>query len=86
VGGFDALQYEVEASTDTGPLVYLHTTIAGNRAFHQVLCWSARATYDRGAFERLLDGFTERPSSMRGETAAGPQLVYAVQPSTYEVH
>jgi hypothetical protein len=83
IGGFDALQYEVDASGARQPLVYLHTTIAGRRGFHQVLCWSPRDAYDRTAFERLLDAF-EEPVAPIGSRPARP--VYSGQASAYDVH
>jgi hypothetical protein len=42
IGGYDALQYEIEGYYQQTRIKYLHTTIAGRRAFHQVLAW---ATY-----------------------------------------
>jgi len=59
VNGFRALQYELDASTDLTLVTYLHTTIEGRRAFHQVLAWATRSWYDRAIFERMLDGFEE---------------------------
>ena len=61
LGGFDMLQYEIEAFHRGTWVKYLHTTIAGRRAFHQVLGWATRSTYDRATFESLLRGFSELP-------------------------
>ena len=61
VGGFNAVQYELDALTDRTLLTYLHTTVEGHRAFHQVLTWATRSWFDRQTFERLLDGFEEQP-------------------------
>lgn len=61
VDGFRALQYELDASTNLTLVTYLHTTVEGRRAFHQVLAWATRSWYDRAMFERLLDGFAELP-------------------------
>jgi len=61
VDGFRALQYEIDVSADLTLMTFLHTTIEGQRAFHQVIAWAVRSTYDRQAFERLLDGFSEVP-------------------------
>ena len=40
VGGFPAVQYEIEGFHERTCVTYLHTTIAGNRAFHQVIAWA----------------------------------------------
>ena len=61
VGGFDALQYEIEGFFQQTRIKYLHTTIAGRRGFHQVLAWATHSRYDREAFERVLNGFSELP-------------------------
>lgn len=72
LGEFSTLQYEIEAFCEGTWLKYLHTTIAGRRAFHQVLGWATRSMYDRATFEALLQGFTEVP---------GPQPVLQPHPS-----
>src|SRR5687767_1793436 len=36
VNGFRAVQYELDALTDRTLVTYLHTTVEGRRAFHQV--------------------------------------------------
>ena len=88
VGGYEAVQYELDVATKGQVfLTYLHTTVAGARAFHQILCWSPRSRYDRPEFERLLDGFKERP----GPPPAPPPhqegpIVVAVTGSAYDVH
>ncbi len=61
LGDFDTMQYEIDAFHRGMWLKYLHTTIAGRRAFHQVLGWATRSTYDRATFESVLRGFTELP-------------------------
>jgi hypothetical protein len=66
VGGYDALQYEIEGVHQMTEIKYLHTVLVGNRAFHQVLAWAPRSRYSRAAFEKLLDGFAETP----GQTAS----------------
>jgi hypothetical protein len=62
VGGYDALQYEIEGFFQQTRIKYLHTTIAGERAYHQVLGWATSSRYDRDSFERLLNGFSELPN------------------------
>lgn len=59
VGGFPALQFELDASYDRAILTYLHTAVAGHRAFHLLLGWSTRSRFDRQTFERMADGFKE---------------------------
>lgn len=61
VSGFPAVQFEIEAVYKMIELKYLHTTIGGRRAFHQVLAWSTRSGYDRQLFDKVLQGFRETP-------------------------
>jgi hypothetical protein len=61
LGEFDTLQYEIDAFHQGTWVKYLHTTIAGHRAFHQVLGWATRSMYDRATFELVLRGFSELP-------------------------
>jgi hypothetical protein len=88
VGGFDALQYEIEGFFQQTRIKYLHTTIAGNRAFHQVLAWSTSSRYDRESFERVLNGFGE----LADAEAAAKAMPVPIQPlqvipeSRYDVH
>jgi hypothetical protein len=87
VDGFECLQYEIEGFFQQTRIKYLHTTVAGRRAFHQVLAWSTISRYDRAAFDQLLNGFTELPSASAAlrleNTADAPQI----DPhSQYDVH
>ena len=86
VGGFKAVQYELDAAYDSTFLTYLHTTIEGKRAFHQVLAWATYSRYDRGTFERLLDEFAELP----GPDLPRPTFASTALPmktaSRYQVH
>lgn len=62
VATFEALQSEfVAIEGDRFVIKYLFTVIAGHRAFHQVIAWSAQSAYDRALFLKLLDRFRERP-------------------------
>jgi hypothetical protein len=61
IDGYEAVQFEIDAIVKRTRIIYLHTTFAGARAFHQILCWSTRSAYDRAEFDRLIDGFRERP-------------------------
>jgi hypothetical protein len=85
VGGFRAVQYELDAAYDLSILTYLHTTVEGRRAFHQVLGWSTRSKFDRPTFERLLDTFAERPGPDPRPLDTGRPVTPAVT-SQYEVH
>ena len=86
VAGFPAVQYELDALMDRTLLTYLHTTVEGRRAFHQVLTWGTRSWYDRAVFDRLLDGFSEmtgpdpRPQPMQVAPLEVPVA------SRYDVH
>ena len=65
VGEFDALQVEaVMIVANHFVFKYLHTSIAGHRCFHRVIVWSTQSLYDRALFDRLIDGFRERPGPL----------------------
>jgi hypothetical protein len=88
IGGFDALQYEIEGFFQQTRIKYLHTTIAGRRGFHQVLAWATHSRYDRQSFEHLLNGFSE-PGDLQTEAKAAPPIaepLHVVPVSRYEVH
>lgn len=86
VGGFKALQFEVEGFHNGIRLVYLHTTIEGRRAFHQVLAWAPRSRFDRQVFERLLAGFEELPGPDARIPAPPAVIIEAQTNSRYAVH
>jgi hypothetical protein len=89
VGGFDAVQYEIEGFFQQTRVKYLHTTVAGRRAYHQVLAWAPFTRYDRASFERVLNGFSELPdvaTASRTEPSAPPQPLQVIPVSQYEVH
>ena len=86
VGGFKALQYELEASTNLTLVTYLHTTVEGRRGYHQVLSWATRSWYDRAAFERLLDGFEELPGPEPRPQPVQETAVEVPVVSRYDVH
>ena len=85
VGTYETLQFEIEGYSDNTAVTYLHTTIAGPRAFHQVVGWATRSAYDRRALEAVLNGFTELPSD---HSEPGPLPVSTFRPSSsrYNVH
>ena len=84
VGPYESLQFEIEGYCEQTALTYLHTTVAGHRAFHQVLAWSTRSSYDRRAFDALLDGFSELPSD--GSDLTQLPLIIHSPSSRYSVH
>ena len=85
VQGLPAVQYELEAYCDRTRLKYLHTTIAGARAFHQVLSWAPYSKYDRTVFERLLDGFEELPGPVP-DRSGSPVMYQGPDRSRYGLH
>jgi hypothetical protein len=64
VGCYQALQYEYSARVRGMRVSYLVTIVQGARAFHQVTCWSLSSAYNRRAFEKVVDGFEERPGPL----------------------
>jgi len=88
VGGFVALQYEIEGFFQQTRIKYLHTTVAGDRAFHQVLAWATYSRYDRDSFEQLLNGFSEQPDLQTAVKAAPAvrEPIHVTPASRYEVH
>jgi hypothetical protein len=85
VGRFDATQVEIEGFREQAHIKFLHTTIAGDRAFHQVITWAAFSRYDRRVFDRMLDGFSERPGPAP-EVATRAMPVAPTPDDTYTVH
>jgi len=87
VGGFESVQYEIDGFFQQTRVKYLHTTIAGRRAFHQVLAWSTYSRYDRKAFESVLNGFTEiADSATASEAVPTTEPMQIVPVSRYEFH
>ena len=87
VAGFESVQYEIEGFFHSTRVKYLHTTVAGRRAFHQILAWSTFSRYDRQAFDGLLSGFTEGPDLTTAASELAPDACLHVVPvSQYEVH
>jgi hypothetical protein len=88
VGGFDAVQYEIEGFYQQTRIKYLHTTVAGRRAFHQVLGWATHSRYDRQTFENVLNGFSELPDLITAAKAepAAVEPLQVIPVSQYEVH
>ncbi len=63
IKGRPAVQYEVHgiATRSRLKIAYLHTTIAGDQHFHQVLAWTlqSRLKENRGELERAINSFSE---------------------------
>jgi hypothetical protein len=86
VAGFEAIQYEIEAVHDFTRIRYLHTTIGGRRAFHQVIAWAPYSRYDRRVFEELLEGFRELFGPEPSLLVSKQLPVHVVPTSSYNVH
>lgn len=86
VAGFRAVQYELDALSERTLITYLHTTVEGRRAFHQVLAWATRSWFDRATFERLLDGFTELPGADPRPQPVQETAIEVPVTSRYDVH
>ncbi len=86
VNGCRVLQFEVEGFHQGVRLVYLHSTIEGRRAYHQVLVWSTRSSYDRALFDQVVDGFEELVGGDPMVTPAPPPAVEAQIQSRYAYH
>lgn len=61
VAGFPARQFELETLQGKALVTFLHTTVEGARAWHQVVCWAPRSQYSRSVFDSMLEGFAELP-------------------------
>ena len=86
VNGCRTVQFEVEGYHQGVRLVYLHSTIEGRRAFHQLLVWSTRSAYDRALFDEVVDGFEELAGADPLVTPAPPPVVEAQIQSRYAYH
>lgn len=86
VRGFRALQFEVEGYHQGVRLMYLHTTIEGRRAYHQVLAWCTKSAYDRQLFDQVIDGFDELPGTEPALCAAPPAIVQVQPQSKFAYH
>jgi hypothetical protein len=61
VASMAAEQHEYSIRYRGQRFTYVHTTVEGRRAFHQVIGWSSSSNFDRRAFQQALEGFGERP-------------------------
>ena len=87
VGGFPAVQYVIEGSINASIFRYLHTTIQGARAFHQVLCWTNRSRFDRRELDRVVDGLSELAGPPPTWSSGNVRPAIPVEPgSAYDVH
>jgi len=86
VGPYQAMQYEYSARERRMRITYLVTVVQGARAFHQVDCWSLSSVFDRAAFERVVDGFQERPGPIPQRPEPPPEWHPPASSSRYDVH
>jgi hypothetical protein len=86
VARFDAVQFEYKARVNGQKITYLHTTVAGRRAFHQIIGWSASSSFNRRAFDTLLDGFAERPGPVPERSDIGASPIKPPTASSHTVH
>jgi hypothetical protein len=86
IGGYDSVQYEVEGFHDNTWVRYLHTTIAGRRAFHQVIAWATQSRYSREVFEAVLEGFSEQPGPDPIRRPAPAGFAGLTPPASTRVH
>jgi hypothetical protein len=66
-------------------ITYLVTIVQGTRAFHQVDCWSPASAFNRRAFEKVVDGFEERPGPIPERSAAREEW-NPLEPPGYTIH
>ncbi|MEO1126341.1 MAG: hypothetical protein AAFX95_20075 [Cyanobacteria bacterium J06639_16] len=61
VGGYNAIQYRVDASLDGTDVVALHTTIETNESYYQIITWTKATFYSSYAEEMqvVINGFRE---------------------------
>ena len=59
VNGRPALCYELSGTVDGVPIAYLHTTVEGVGAYHQILAWTPaeRLSENRATLEALIASF-----------------------------
>lgn len=86
IAGCAAVQYEIEGLHDNTWVKYLHTTIAGRRAFHQVIAWATQSRYDRDVFQKVLEGFSEQPGPEAVRRAPPDGLTRLTIPVSTRVH
>lgn len=62
VGGRSAVQYEVNAQVDNFRVIYLHTTVDGQSAFHQIVAWTVPSQWQRNrtTMQQVINSFAER--------------------------
>jgi Ni,Fe-hydrogenase III component G len=61
VNGRNAVKYELQGSVNGIKIVYLHITVDGDTAFHQILTWTVPSALDknREAMDFLVRSFEE---------------------------
>ena len=86
VASYPATQYEYSARVRGMHITYLTTFVQGARAFHQVDCWSLSSMFNRAAFEKVVDGFKERPGPIAERPAPPMEWDRLEPPSDHTVH
>jgi hypothetical protein len=86
VGPYPGVQYEYTARVHGMRITYLVTFVQGARAFHQLECWSLSSTFNRRAFEKVVDGFEERPGPIPERPAPPAEWDALAPPADYTVH
>jgi hypothetical protein len=84
--GHAGVQYEIEGFHENTWVKYLHTTISGRRAFHQIIGWATQSRYSRDAFDALLDGFQEEAGPDPVRRAPPDGFAAAMRPTSSRVH
>jgi hypothetical protein len=61
INGMPAIQYEISGTVDRTRIIYLHTTVEANDAYHQILSWSLPSKKKTAfpVFHRVLKTVTE---------------------------
>jgi hypothetical protein len=86
VASYPAVQYEYSARVRGMHITYLVTFVQGARAFHQVDCWSLSSMFNRGALEKVVDGFEERPGPIAERPSPRAEWDRSEPPSGYPFH
>ena len=61
IDGHSALQYEIRGTMDGIKIAYLHITVDGDQAFHQIIAWTLPSKWDtnRPILESVINSFQE---------------------------
>jgi hypothetical protein len=63
INGYKAIRYTITGSVEHSKIIYLHTTLEGEKGYHQVLAWTipSKAEASLKVFEDVLKTFEEIP-------------------------